>query len=80
MIKRLKKEMRKHTTMAISGAFALIIALVWRDVIQKMVDSFVLKMGLSETAYWYDVAVAFIVTIVCIIGVLVSSRYSVKEE
>ncbi|MBD3354680.1 hypothetical protein GF361_01695 [Candidatus Woesearchaeota archaeon] len=80
MIKKLKKEMRKHTSLAISGAFALIIALVWRDVIEKMVDSFVLKLGLSETAYWYDIAVALVVTVICVIGVLISSRYSVKEE
>jgi len=80
MIKKLRKEMRKHTTLAISGAFALIIALVWRDVIQKIVDNFVIKLGLSESAYWYDLVVALIVTIICVIGILVSSRYSVKEK
>lgn len=80
MIKKLRKEMRKHITVAISGAFALIIALVWRDAIQKMVNNLVTRMGLSETAYWYNVVVALIVTFICIIGILVSSRYSVKEE
>ena len=80
MIKRLRKEMRKHTTLAISGAFALVIALTWNETIKKIVESLVSRLNLPENFYWHQIIVALIVTVICIIGIMVSSRYSIKEE
>ncbi|MBD3310479.1 hypothetical protein GF351_04625 [Candidatus Woesearchaeota archaeon] len=80
MIKRLRRKMRKHTTMAISGAFALVIALSWNETIKAIVNSLVLKMGLPEGAYWHQIVVSLIVTLICIVGIMIASKYSVKEE
>jgi len=80
MIKQLRKEIRKHVTIAVSGAFALIIALTWNDTINKIVDSFVTRLGIPETAYGYQIIISLIVTVICVAGIIVASRYSVKED
>lgn len=76
----LKQDVRKHTTTAIAAAFAFVIALSWRDAIRKMLDSFVVRMGLPETAYIHEIIIAVIITAVCVAGITILSKYSVKEK
>ena len=77
---KLKQAVRKHTTTAIAAAFAFVIALSWRDAIRKMLDSFVARMGLPKTAYIHEIIIALIITAVCVAGITIISKYSVKEE
>ena len=75
----IKNEVRSHVTKAIGAAFAFVIAFAWRDAIRKALDAFVLKMGLPETAYVHEFVLAGILTLVCVVGILVVSRFSVKK-
>lgn len=77
---RLKKEVRKHITTAISAAFALTIALVWRDAINQTVDRLIKYFELQGSGYLYFIYSALITTVICVIGIIIISRYSVKEE
>jgi len=76
---KLQKEARKHTTTAISAAFAFVIALVWRDAIRSTIDSTILKLGIPDTAYAFEFIMAGILTVVCVLGIIIVSRFSVKE-
>ena len=76
---KVKQEARNHTVTAISAAFAFVIALVWRDAIRKALDAIVLKLKLPETAYIHEFVIAGILTVVCVIGILVVSKFSIKE-
>lgn len=78
--KEIKKEVRKQVTTAMIAALGFIIALVWRDAIKKLIDSIAEKLSLSQTAYLHDVIAALIITIVCVVGIMLISRYTVKEE
>ena len=76
---KFQKEIRKHTTTAIAAAFALTLALTWNSTIRSVVDSFVKRLQISETAYFYEIIIALIVTVICIIGIMTASRYSIKK-
>ena len=71
----LRKEARKQTIAAITAAFAFIIALVWRDAIRKIIDASVAKLGLPETAYVHEIIVAIILTIICVVGIMLVSKF-----
>ena len=77
---KVKREARKQTITAITAAFAFVIAFAWRDAIRKSLDAFVIKMGLPETAFVHEYAVAIFLTLICVIGIVVVSRFSVKKE
>ncbi len=50
------------------------------DAIRKTVDSVVTKLGVPETVYFYEFAIAVVITMVCVLGIMIASRYSVKKE
>ena len=79
VIGKIRKEMRKHITTAITAAFAFIMALVWRDAIKETVDKIVARAGIPESAYFYSIIIALIVTVVCVLGIMVVSRYGAKK-
>ena len=72
-------EVRKHTATAISAAFALIIALVWKDAIQAFVDNIIADLKLTQEVHYYRLIVAILVTIICVFSILFISRWSEKE-
>ena len=76
----LKKRVRNRSIGAITAAFAFVIALVWRDAIRKTIDAFVEKLSIPKTAYVYEFVIAVLLTIVCVIGIMIFSRWEVKEE
>jgi hypothetical protein len=76
-------EVRKHMGTAISAAFALVIALVWKDAIQAFVDTLLKKFNITENLHLYKLVVAIVVTIVCAAGIWIVSKWSeqkIKEE
>lgn len=78
--KTFKKEVRNHIKTAILAAFGFIIALTWRDAIQEAVNSMVVKLGVEGSAYLYHIYTAIIITIVCVVGIILFSRWGGKEE
>ena len=78
-ISELKKRMRRRIVEGVVAAFAFIIALIWRDAIRNTIDSFVAKLGIPETAFGYEFIIAAILTVVCVIGIMIVSKYEIKE-
>jgi len=74
LAKRLKIEIKKSVVTAIIAAFGFLIALVWRDVIREIVDSII-----EFSPVQGKLISAIIVTLVCVIGILIVSKYSVER-
>ena len=74
------KKVRKNIATAILAAFAFVIALIWRDAIQEGVNSFVVKFNLPQEGYLFKITAAVIVTLICIIGIIVFSRWAEKKQ
>lgn len=76
-----KTEFKKHMVTAITAAFALIIALAWQDAIKEWISFFVARLGvLPQSVYLYKIYVAMAVTIVCVIAIILFSRWGAKQE
>ncbi len=83
MAKLTKAEIKKTMATAIAAAFGFIIALLWRDAIIGMMK----LAGLwAEGGYesWNDAIIGIvatvIITIVCVLAILLISRWGGAEE
>lgn len=73
--KSFTKEFKKEMSTAILAAFGLLIALVWKDVITNFVNN------LSEKSPFSGALLsAMIVTIICVLGIMLSSRFLKEKE
>ncbi len=77
--KRLKEEVRKNMATAILAAFAFMIALVWRDVVQQGVNKLVEYLHLQGDGYTFTVITAVVTTVICVFGMVYFSRWSEKK-
>ncbi|MBW2995669.1 hypothetical protein KY332_00040 [Candidatus Woesearchaeota archaeon] len=75
-----KRRVRQRTLTAVTAAFAFIIALVWKDAIRKVIDAFVARLKVPETAYLHEFIIAILLTVVCVIAIMLFSKLEVKEE
>jgi len=72
--RKFNRELKKALYTAFLAAFGFLIALVWRDVIQSWVER------ISATSPVQGLLVsALIVTIICVIGILIVTRF-LKEK
>ena len=76
----IRKEAARRITTAVTAAFAFVIAFAWKDAIRKAIDSIVLKMGIPSTVYFYEFIIAIIITLVCVLGIMLVSKYGAKKE
>jgi hypothetical protein len=76
----IRKETARHITTAITAAFAFVIAFAWKDAIRKGIDSYVKRMGIPETVYFYEFIIAIIITVICVFGIMIISKYGAKKE
>ena len=76
--KKIIREARKKMTFAISAAFALVIALVWNDAIRRGVDLIIQKLGITGSGYLVTILTAVIITFICVMGILIFSKWSEK--
>lgn len=75
-----KREFKKHMTVAITAAFAFLIALVWRDAIQESINAFVTNIGIQiQNVYLYKIYVAILITVVGVIALIIFSRCGAKR-
>lgn len=77
---KLRFEMRKAIVGSMVAALGVMIALVWRDVVKEYVNKIVTALNIPESAAYYQLISAIIITIVCVIGVMIVGRFSVKKE
>jgi len=77
----LKSEFKKHIVTAITAAFALIIALAWNDAIKESVTAFVARLGIqAQNIYLYKIYTAIAITIICVLAIILFSRWGAKEN
>jgi uncharacterized membrane protein len=73
------KAVRKNIGIAIMGAFALVIALVWNETIKEGVNKLMDSLGIQPETYLFKIVAAIIVTVICVIGILLFSRWAEKK-
>lgn len=76
-----EKEFRKNMVMLITGAFAFVAALFWRDAIKPLFEQF--KPGaatISQVDMLYNIVAAFVVSIIAIIAIIFLSRLAKVEK
>ena len=78
--KKLERDVRKNISTAIGRAFAFLIALAWKDMIVDIVNKIVGLLNMEENLYLFRIVTALLVTIICVIGIWVSSKIAAKEE
>lgn len=71
---KFKKELKKAIVTAITAAFGFLIALVWRDVLIEYVD----KLS-AISALQGKIIGAITITIICVIGILILSKFASEE-
>ena len=74
------RDVRKNASTAISAAFALLIALAWKDVIADFVNKIVEALSLESGLYIVRFVIALIITAICVLGIWISSKIAAKEE
>ncbi len=78
--RKFQSDVRKRIATAIATGFAFVIALVWRDAIQAGIERILDKLGIEGTGYFFKIIGAIIVTIICVIGLIIITRWSEKKE
>ncbi|MBU2496659.1 MAG: hypothetical protein KJ767_01190 [Nanoarchaeota archaeon] len=74
-------EFRKNTVTAITAAFALIIGLVWKDIITGGIDYLIALTGLPQSqAYGLRIISAIILTFICVVGIILITRFMKRKE
>jgi len=79
-LKIIKEELRKDVSVPVVASFGFIIALIWRDAIQAVINEFLSQAGLLEKAYIYQIISAIIVTIVVIIIMVLVTELSRSKK
>jgi uncharacterized BrkB/YihY/UPF0761 family membrane protein len=71
-ISSFRKEFNKHMAAFITGAFAFVAALLWRDAIQNSLDQ--IKDMIPDIGVLADYLTALVITIVAVIAIVFISR------
>jgi len=72
-----QKEFRKHLSTFITGAFAFVAALLWRDAIKSFLDryqNYILSVFSIEDSWVADLFTAFAVTVVAVFAIVIISK------
>lgn len=78
-----KAEIKKTIAIAIAGAFGFVIALLWKDVIigiMKLAGLWTEGGYDSWTAAGIGIIVVLVITIICVIGIIMISKWGEVEE
>ncbi len=78
--RKFRNEFKKQTLIAITGAFAFLIALTWRTPIQKSIDKIILRLGLTGQTVYYEYLAAIFMTIIGVIVLIFISKWAVEKK
>ena len=78
--KEFREEFKKQTLIAITGAFAFLIALTWRTPIQNSVDKLVASLGLTGQAVFYEYLAAVLITIIGVAVLIIISKWAAEKK
>jgi hypothetical protein len=76
----LRSKFKEHASTAILAALGFLIALVWRDLIIKIVQESIAIESLSNYPYLAELYTAVIVTFIAIVAIALISRWAQKPE
>ncbi|MBD3252839.1 hypothetical protein GF386_03850 [Candidatus Pacearchaeota archaeon] len=77
---KFQKEFRKQTVIAVTAAFAFLIALSWRNPIQELVDDIISELGLGGREIYIEFLSAITITIIGVLVLMLLSRWQAKEN
>ena len=77
---RFKKEAKKNIITAVMAAFGFLIALVWRDAIKESVNDIIKLFSIEGSGAIILYITATLTTIICVIGIIIFSRWSEKKD
>ena len=77
---KFNKEFKNQIVIALTAAFAFLIALSWRNPIQKSVDKLIEKLGLVGKAVYIEYLSALVITLIAVLVLMVISRWKTREE
>lgn len=72
--KEVGSSVKEKITVAIAGAFALVIALSWNEFIKEGVTKIVDLMGATGEGWIFKLIAALVTTIICVVGIMIVSR------
>ena len=78
--KAIKNEYKKQVSTAITTAFGLVIALVWKDVVTALIPSIATPSFLEKFPLLISVYSAGIVTVLAVIGIILMSNWGKPKE
>ena len=76
---KFKKEFRREVVVGVTAAFAFLIALSWRNPIQKSVDSLIANFGLTGKAIYIEYLSALLITLLAVLVLMLVSRWKIEE-
>jgi hypothetical protein len=79
-VSALQSDVRKNTATALLAALAFVMALVWRDAIQEIVNDILAYFDIVGTTAKYKVIAALITSVICSIGIIYFSRWGEKKK
>jgi len=78
--KEFRKEFRKQLIVAITAAFAFLIALVWRTPIENLIGKMNIWLGLALDNIYSQIISAIIVTCIGVGILIVLSKWEARED
>lgn len=75
-----RKEFKNQVSGAVIGAFGFIIALAWKDLILKIIESVTPKETIIKYPYLNQLFSATIITFFSVIGIILISRWAKGNE
>ncbi|OIO40386.1 hypothetical protein CO154_00615 [Candidatus Pacearchaeota archaeon CG_4_9_14_3_um_filter_31_7] len=72
------REFKTQTAVAITAGFAFLIALVWKDAINGVINKIVEKLQIPQSLYFYQILMAVFITILCVVGIIFIKKWASK--
>ncbi|MFA4907345.1 MAG: DUF5654 family protein [archaeon] len=76
--RELRREVKRNMTIAITGAFAFVIALFWKDLITEWINSLLIFFRLTGDSFFFKLLAALFVTLICVLAIVYFSRWAEK--
>ncbi len=77
---KFKKEFRSELVIAITAAFGFLIALSWRNPIQKTIDIIIRNLGLTGQAIYIEYLSALVITLLAVLVLMLVSKWKSQDD
>ncbi len=77
---KFQKEFREQIAIAVTAAFAFLIALSWRTPIQESIDKLIEFLGLTGKVVYMEFFSALVVTLIAVLVLMLVSKWKSEEK